>query len=295
MTRLMQDLRSGYRLMLKNPGFTAVAVLSLALGIGANSAIFSVVSAVLFRPLPVKDPKQVVSLYSGFVSNRNIYGPFSYADYVDFTEKTDVFSGLVAHFQDSMILGESDQAIPVQAAVVTGNYFSTLGIDAMRGRTFTADEDRVKGANPVAVLSYGLWQKRFGGDPNVVGTSVKLKGQPFTIVGVAPGRFTGTDLGRAPDIWVPMSMYAQVGLSDSMMTVRENHWLSVIGRLKPGVTVDQAQAHVNVLANQLGQEYPNDWTKKGKEPRTVTVLSQTTAWYPPEVQSSIVGVAALLM
>ncbi|HXQ72681.1 MAG TPA: ABC transporter permease, partial [Pyrinomonadaceae bacterium] len=295
MTKLMQDLRSGYRLMLKSPGFTAVAVLSLALGIGANTAIFSVVSAVLFRPLPVKDPKQLVSLYSGFGSNRTTFGPFSYADYVDFAEKTDVFSGLVAHFQDSMILGESDQAIAVQAAVVTGNYFSTLGVEAVRGRTFTVEEDRVKGANPVAVLSNGLWQKRFGGDPNVIGTTVKLKGQPFTIIGVAPGRFTGTDLGRAPDIWVPMSMYAQVGLSDSMMTKRENHWLSVIGRLKPDVTVGQAQARVNVLAKQLTQEYPAEWTIKSREDRTVTVLSQTTAWYPPEVQGSIVGIAVLLM
>ena len=295
MTKILQDLRGGYRLMWKSPGFTAVAVLSLALGIGANSAIFSVVSAVLFRPLPVKDPKQLVSLYSGFGSQRTTFGPFSYADYVDFAEKTDVFSGLVAHFQDSMILGESDQAIPVQAAVVTGNYFSTLGVEAVRGRTFTAEEDKVKGANPVAVLSYGLWQKRFGGDPNVIGTSVKLKQQPFTIIGVAPGRFTGTDLGRAPDIWVPMSMYAQVGLSDTMMTMRENHWLAVIGRLKPGVTVEQAQARVNVLAQQLAQEYPAEWTIKGKEQRTATVLSQTTAWYPPEVQSSIVAVAALLM
>src|SRR5215203_5971385 len=119
MTRLLHDLRSGYRLLLKSPGFTAVAVLSLALGIGANSAIFTVVSAVLFRPLPVKDPKQLVSLYTGFGSNRNIYGPFAYADYVDFTEKTDVFTGLIAHFQDSMMLGEGDQGIQVQSAVVT--------------------------------------------------------------------------------------------------------------------------------------------------------------------------------
>jgi len=295
MTRLLHDLRSGYRLLLKSPGFTAVAVLSLALGIGANSAIFSVVSAVLFRPLPVKDPKQLVSLYSGFGSNRTIYGPFAYADYVDFAEKTDVFTGLVAHFQDSMILGESDQGIPVQSAVVTGNYFSVLGVEAVRGRTFTAEEDRVKGANPVAVVSYGLWKRRFGGDPNVIGTPVKLKGQPFTVIGVTPENFTGTDLGRAPDIWVPMSMYAQIGLGETMMTKRENHWLSVIGRLKPGVTVEQAQARVDVLAKQLVQEYPEEWTIKGREARTVTVMSQSTAWYPPEVQSTVLGVAALLM
>jgi len=280
--------------MLKSPGFSLVAILSLALGIGANTAIFSVVSAVLFRPLPVKDPHQLVSLYSGFGSNRTIYGPFSYVDYVDFAEKTDVFSGLVAHFQDSMILGESDQGLQVQSAIVTGNYFSVLGVEAVRGRTFTAEEGRVKGANPVAVVSYSLWQKRFNGDPNLPGTTVKLKGHPFTVIGVVPERFTGTDLGRAPDIWVPMSMYAQVGLSDTMMNERQNHWLSVIGRLKPGVTVEQAQARVNVLGKQLTQEYPTEWTK-GKEERTVTVLSQSTAWYPPEVQSAIVGVSGLLM
>jgi len=280
--------------MLKSPGFSLVAILSLALGIGANTAIFSVVSAVLFRPLPVKDPQQLVSLYSGFGSNRTTYGPFSYVDYVDFAEKTDVFSGLVAHFQDSMILGESDQGLQVQSAIVTGNYFSVLGVEAVRGRTFTAEEGRVKGANPVAVVSYSLWQKRFNGDPNLPGTTVKLKGHPFTVIGVVPERFTGTDLGRAPDIWVPMSMYAQVGLSDTMMNERQNHWLSVIGRLKPGVTVEQAQARVKVLGKQLTQEYPTEWTK-GKEERTVTVLSQSTAWYPPEVQSAIVGVSGLLM
>jgi len=294
MNRILHDLRGGYRLMLKSPGFSLVAILSLALGIGANTAIFSVVSAVLFRPLPVKDPHQLVSLYSGFGSNRTIYGPFSYVDYVDFAEKTDVFSGLVAHFQDSMILGESDQGLQVQSAIVTGNYFSVLGVEAVRGRTFTAEEGRVKGANPVAVVSYSLWQKRFNGDPNLPGTTVKLKGHPFTVIGVVPERFTGTDLGRAPDIWVPMSMYAQVGLSDTMMNERQNHWLSVIGRLKPGVTVEQAQARVNVLGKQLTQEYPTEWTK-GKEERTVTVLSQSTAWYPPEVQSAIVGVSGLLM
>ena len=295
MNRLLQDLRWGYRLMLKAPGFTAVAVLSLAFGIGVNTGLFSVVSAVLFRSLPVKNPNELVSLYSGFGSNRTIYGPFSYADYLDFAEKTDVFSGLTAHFQDSMILGESDQALPVQTAVVTGNYFSVLGVETLRGRTFTADEDRVKGANPVAVLSFGLWQKRFGGDPNVVGTIVKLKGQSFTVIGVVPERFTGTELGRAADIWVPMSMYSQVGLSDTMMSERQNHWLSVIGRLKPGVSLDQAQTHVNLLANQLMQEYPAEWTRSGKEGRTVTVLSQSTASYPPEVKSSVVGVAGLLM
>ena len=294
MNRILHDLRGGYRLMLKSPGFSLVAILSLALGIGANTAIFSVVSAVLFRPLPVKDPQQLVSLYSGFGSNRTTYGPFSYVDYVDFAEKTDVFSGLVAHFQDSMILGESDQGLQVQSAIVTGNYFSVLGVEAVRGRTFTAEEGRVKGANPVAVVSYSLWQKRFNGDPNLPGTTVKLKGHPFTVIGVVPERFTGTDLGRAPDIWVPMSMYAQVGLSDTMMNERQNHWLSVIGRLKPGVTVEQAQARVNVLGKQLTQEYPPEWTK-GKEERTVTVLSQSTAWYPPEVQSAIVGVSGLLM
>src|SRR5688572_10976708 len=294
MNRILHDLRGGYRLMLKSPGFSLVAILSLALGVGANTAIFSVVSAVLFRPLPVKDPQQLVSLYSGFGSNRTTYGPFSYVDYVDFAEKTDVFSGLVAHFQDSMILGESDQGLQVQSAIVTGNYFSVLGVEAVRGHTFTAEEGRVKGANPVAVVSYSLWQKRFNGDPNLPGTTVKLKGHPFTVIGAVPERFTGTDLGRAPDIWVPMSMYAQVGLSDTMMNERQNHWLSVIGRLKPGVTVEQAQARVNVLGKQLTQEYPTEWTK-GKEERTVTVLSQSTAWYPPEVQSAIVGVSGLLI
>jgi predicted permease len=295
MNRLLQDLRGGYRLMLKSPGFSVVAILSLALGIGANSAMFSVVSAVLFRPLPVKDPQQLVSLYSGFGSNRTTYGPFSYVDYVDFAEKTDVFSGLVAHFQDSMILGESEQGLQVQSAIVTGNYFSVLGVEAVQGRTFTAEEGRVKGANPVVMVSYSLWQKRFNGDPNLPGTTVKLKGHPFTVIGVVPERFTGTDLGRAPDIWVPMSMYAQVGLSNTMMSERENHWLSVIGRLKPGVSVDQAQARVSLLAKQLTQEYPAEWTKRGGEERTVTVLSQRTAWYPPEVQSAILGVSGLLM
>ena len=168
-------------------------------------------------------------------------------------------------------------------------------MEAVRGRTFTAEEGRVKGANPVVMVSHSLWQKRFGGDPNLPGTTVKLKGHPFIVIGVVPERFTGTDLGRAPDIWVPMSMYAQVGLSDTMMSERENHWLSVIGRLKPGVSVDQAQARVNVLAKQLPQEYPAEWAKGGGEERTVTVLSQRTAWYPPEAQSAILGVSGLLM
>ena len=261
METLWQDVKFGVRALLKNPGFTAVAVTTLALGIGVNSTVFSIVNAYLFRPLPVRDPAQLVAM--GTRDNAmEIPYEVSYPNYADLRDRTEVFSDVIAFENDAFNLSADGQPERTFAQFVTGNYFSMLGVDAVIGRTFTAEEGRVPGAQPVVVLSYPYWQRRFGGQQSVVGRAVKLNGIPFTIIGVAPQSFKGTEAVLSLDIYIPL------GTSDRLYPRRGGRFeqrgdsgLRVLGRLKPGVTLEQARAAVNVLASQLEQEYP--LTNKG--------------------------------
>src|SRR5262245_26663340 len=195
MPTFLQDLKYGARLLVKAPGFTIVAALSLALGIGANTTIFTLINAVLLNPLPVQDPSQLVSVFTTDERNQDPAFGFlqlSPLNYMDLRDKNDVFSGLAAHnglpLSISSGTGEPQQ---VFGEIVTGNYFSVLGAKPLIGRTFTADEDKTPGEKLVAVLGYGEWQKRFGGDPSVVGRTLTLNGQAFTVLGVMPNGFKG--------------------------------------------------------------------------------------------------------
>jgi len=255
MQTLWQDLRYGLRMLRRSPGFTAVAALSLALGIGANTAIFSVVNAALLRPLPVKEPDRLVGLYRKIPQDRN-HNRFSYPNYLDTRDRNQSFSGLAAYYFTPLNLSGGGQTERLWGKVVSGNYFSTLGVEFTKGRAFLPDEDRTPGAHPVAVVSHGLWQRRFGGDPNLIGNTVTLNGQGFTIVGVAPASFRGTEVGMAPDVWVPMMMQAQALPGRDFLTPRDVGWLRVVGRLKPGVSVAQAQAEMETLGAQLKREHP---------------------------------------
>ena len=264
MKNLWQDLRYGLRMLVKSPGFTGVAVLSLALGIGANTSIFSLVNAVLLRPLPVEEPGRLVFLFNG--TRNSPYSVVSYPNYVDYRDQIRAFSSLATYSGIALSLNVEDRAELVSGLIVSGNYFDLLGVRAALGRTFLPDEDRTPGTHPVAVISYGLWQRRFGGDPNMIGKQLALNGRSFTVIGVAPGGFNGIEPGGTSDIYVPMMMQALVrppraGYSGEMnpdlLSRRMAGWLSVVGRLKPGVTIEQAQAEAMTIARQLEQAYPD--------------------------------------
>ncbi|MBA2340007.1 MAG: ABC transporter permease [Pyrinomonadaceae bacterium] len=255
MTTLMQDMRYAVRVLLKHPGFTAVAVLSLALGIGVNTATFSVLDAVLLRSLPISQPDQLVTVFTQREAELN--SGFSYPDYVDYRDRNEVFSGMIAWDGVSLNLSVGDATERISGQLVTGNYFDVLGVRATQGRTFLPEEDRTPGSAPVAVISHGFWQKQFGGAPGVLGKQVTINNHSFSIIGVAPAGFTGAERGAAPDIWVPMMMQEQARPGSQLLSKRTSRWLLVMGRLKPGITIEQAQARMIVLAGQLAHANPN--------------------------------------
>jgi macrolide transport system ATP-binding/permease protein len=255
MESLLQDLRYAFRAISKSPGFTAMAVLSLALGIGLNSTIFSLVNAVLLRPLPVKDPDTLARIYSqsadGVTSLR-----FSYQDYADYRDRNQVFSELAGASLTPVAMIADGQTDQLLGEVVSGNYFSALGVGADRGRTFFPEEDRVEGSR-VVVISYNLWNR----NPELFGKTIQLNGDSYTVIGVASKQFNGTFAGAFIDAWVPMMQSAK-WLSSDWLTNRNKPTFHTIGRLKPGVTIEQAQAAMNIVAGQLEQAYPE--ISKGK-------------------------------
>jgi len=258
MNSTLQDLRYCLRSLGKAPGFTAIAVLSIALGIGANTAVFSIVNAMLFKPLPVRHPEQLAALY---ITEQSSPFPdaFSYPDYLDYRDRNEAFSDLVGHYGVTLSMaGTGAQPELLWGELVTGNYFTGLGVRPALGRVFNDEDDRRPGAHPVAVLSYGFWQRRFGGDPAVVGKVLKLNGHDFNVIGVATYGFSGTRfLGFIPDVWVPVMMHEQVlHESGDRLTARGRRWLNVNGRMKPGVTIGQATAAMNVVARQLAESWP---------------------------------------
>ena len=293
MDSLFKDIRYGVRSLLKRPGFTAIAVLTLALGIGANTAIFSVVNATLMRPLPVADQERLV-----FVFNGPSGSVFSYPDYSALRDQNNVFDGLIAWGGITASLNSNEQTDLVVGAIVTGNYFDVLGVRAQLGRVITADDDKTPGAHPVAVISQGLWQRRFGGDANVVGRQLLLNGNTFTVIGVLPAGFDGLQLGIARDLYVPMMMQASMrppraGYSGEMnpdlLQVRGNRWLSSVGRLKPGVSAAQAQSSLALIAKQLEEAYP---TTNRNRSISISALTQSD---DPAGRQQLSSVARLLM
>jgi predicted permease len=253
MGKLIQDVRYGLRMLAKSPGTTAMAVLTLALGIGANTTIFSWVRALLLEPLPAAREAQhlaVVSLTSPDGSETSL----SYPDYVDYRDRNAVLEGLTAYDLQAVNLGGGDKPERLWGMIVSGNYFDVLGVSPRPGRGFLPDEDKEPGAHPVAVISHGLWQRRFGGDPALVGRDVTLNNHPFKIVGIAPPDFHGNYPGLSLDVWVPLMMQNVVVPGADRLKMRGNHWLDGTVRLKPGVSRQQAQAEMTALADRLGQE-----------------------------------------
>src|SRR6478672_10271755 len=266
MPTLLQDLKFGVRLLAKSPGFTLVAALSLALGIGANTTIFTLVNAVLLHSLPVEDPSQLVSVY--VVDERNQDGigsgflQLSPANFADLRQKNEVFTDMAAHQGLPLnISGGKGDPEQVFGEIVSGNFFSVLGARPLIGRGFLPDEDKNPGEKLVCVLGYGEWQKRFGGEPSIVGRDIDLNGRKFTVVGVMPQGFKGTNAIGAPALWVPYMTYRETttGFLQELIRPDSRRGLvfDVTARLKPGMSIKQAEANVKTLARQLEQEYPN--------------------------------------
>ena len=292
MRALPQDLKFGLRMLLRKPLLTIGISLSLALGIGANSAVFSLVDAVLFRPMNVGNSSRLVSLYTSDYSGSQ-YSASSYPDFADFRDRSDVFESVAAFTDISATLRYETHADRAFGVLVSGNYFDLLGVKAARGRTFQPEEDQTSGTHPVIVISHKLWQTRFAGDPSLIGKTVFLNNNNFTIIGITPESFTGTDLGRSPEIFVPMQMYVQVGLEPGFITTRGTRSFSVLARLKPGVSEDQAHASLNMLAGQLAAAYPDNWKERNQQPRRVSVIAENYARVRPEVRSVLMGLAGL--
>ncbi len=273
----MNDLRYAFRTLLKSPGFTAVALISLALGIGVNTTIFSVVNAVLLRPLPVTDPDRLVEVYTTTGNPEFPQSVFSYPDYVDLRDSNEVFSGVTAYGLAVASLRHADDAPKtVVAEVVSANFFDVIGVEPALGRAFSAEEGRTEGTHPVVVLGHGFWTAQFGADPDIIGREVFINTTPYTVIGVAPASYTGMLPAMTPHVWLPMMMTEEVSvigiqdvrespIGDTRLTQRGSRFLFVKARLAPGVTIERAQANVSAIMANLEVAYPDTNEDRGAE------------------------------
>ena len=254
METFWQDLRHSMRMLRSRPGFALTVIVTLALGIGANATIFTWIKAVLLASLPgIEQPEKLVEMWGATHNNSAL--STSYLDYLDYRDRNTVLSGLFAHQVLPLNLGHGEKPERVWAGIVSGNYFDVLGVKALIGRTFLPEEDRTPNTHPVGMIGYGLWHRRFGGDPNIVGRKVTLNEHDFTIIGVTPKDFGSPFAGLALDVWVPVMMKDYVARPHFSLTDRGSRWLMVMGRLKLGATLPQAQANIAAIASHLQQEY----------------------------------------
>jgi len=263
MDTFWQDLRYGIRTLVKNPGFTVIAVLTLALGLGANTAIFSLTDQILLRLLPVENPKELVVLRSPGPKQGRVWSdgdgasPFSYPLYKEVRDNNNVFSGLLARFAISLSVAGEGQTERANGELVSGNYFEVLGVRPAVGRVFIQDDDRVAGAGQVIVLSHAYWTRHFGADPGILNKTLIVNGIGMTVVGVARAGFTGVQVGQTPDIFIPITMKAQMTPNWDGLNDHRDYWLAMIGRLKPGLTPARGEeAFAPVYRQILETELP---------------------------------------
>jgi predicted permease len=291
MKTLLQDLRYGLRMLWKTPGFTLVAVISLAFGIGLNTAIFSIVNVILIRPVPiVKDQGGVVWLRA----------PVSYPDYVDYKDKTQSFEGMAAVTGTSEFsLAQTGEPELITGEYVTENYFDVLKVGALKGRSFSKDEGQTP--TPVVVLSEHLWRTRFNSSPAIVGEKISLNGLGFTVVGVAPGDFIGTEVGLNRELWVPLSMQPVLNPPEASRSVdppsdrfheRDSHWLAVFARLKPGVSREQAGTELTNVARNVAEAYRG---KVSPETLRSVQLLRMSGGMDPRDQEEALPLAGIVM
>ncbi|HLM56809.1 MAG TPA: ABC transporter permease [Pyrinomonadaceae bacterium] len=267
MEAVMQDLRYGFRMLVKNPTFTFIAVLALALGIGANTAIFSVVNVMLLRPLPFADSDQLVAVWTRNVARSTTRGSTAPPDFRAWQEQNAAFQGLGAYYLGDFNISARSEPERVRGAFVTSNLFPLLGTKPALGRLFSPEEEKF-GQHRVAILGHGLWQRRFGSDPNLIGQQVTLNSESYTVVGVMPPDTWLRQAKQKAELWIPMAFEP-----GSNQNTRNNYFLNVIGRLKPGVEVAQAQAKMDVIAGQLAQDYKEN---AGLGARVVSLSEDTS-------------------
>ena len=287
METLLQDLRYGFRTMRRSPAFTLIALFSLALGIGANTSIFSLIDTMMLKSMPVKDPGEL-TLFT-YISKGEPNLAFSYPLVERFQANTAAFTGVMATASGGSlhmtVAGAGDRSELVHPERVTGNFFNVLGINPILGRVLTEDDDRKYDAHAVVVLSYNFWKRRFGLDPSVIGKGITLNDNPYTIVGVTPPGFTGMEIGDNPDMWYPVWMTDQVPSAianrpNSMMLQKTTWWLRVIGRRKPGVSLIQAQTEMEVIFHQILNEIAETRSKNWTASDTNKFFSQRVVLQP---------------
>jgi len=238
---LFQDVRYALRMLRKNPAFSLIVIVTLALGIGANAAMFSLTDRVLLQRLPVSNPDQLLVFSTQAPFEKEPVSSFSYPMYRDLRDRNQVLSGMIARGGVSMNVSYGDQTERASGELVSGNYFEVLGVRPWAGRLLTQEDDRTPGAHPVAVISYGFWERRFGKDQSIIGKTILVNEHPLTLLGVTPPNFYGVYLSSAPDVWVPLMMTPVFNpLPPTRLSERTHQWLTVMGRRKDPVSEPQA-------------------------------------------------------
>jgi len=300
MDELLRDLRYALRGVRKSPAFTAVAVVTIALGIGVNATIFSLVNAVLLRPLPVENPSELVDIY-GHTATSSAHNSNSYPNFVDYRVRSETLAGLIAYTNFFATLSIEGSTELVVGELISEEYFEVLGVQPALGRAFSPDEFAALDAGPVAVLSHPFWESRFGGDPGAIGRTVRLNGTVFTVVGVAPESFGGMMPAVTPQMWVPLSMVETVDplgshrvngpiRGDSWLEHRARHFLWIRGRMEPGVEVGQVRAEIEGIAARLAVEYPET-----NESERVEVLATNDVSINPDFDRTLAPVGWVLL
>jgi predicted permease len=286
MNSLIKDVRYAIRGLIKRPGFVAIAVVTLALGIGANTAIFSLVNTVLLRTLPVDRPGEIVSV--AVRGKDDSMSAFSYPNYKDFRDRNEVLSGLLVYRFAPLSLSRGGVNERIWGYEVSGNYFDVLKVTAIKGRTFLPEEDQTPLSHPVIVLSYDAWQKRFGGDENIVGREVLINNHQFQVIGIAPEGFKGTEFVYSPEIWMPTAMIEWGEPGATWLDERGTKNFFGVGRLKTGVSASQAEASLNLLSQQLAKEYPD--TNEGQ-----SIRLDAPGFILPDLRGAVVSFTWVMM
>ena len=301
MESIVQDLRYAARNLSRSPLFTGVAVLTLALGIGVNATLFNLVDSVLWRPLPMESPEELLEIFNTEATSDALYGTHSYLDYEDLQAQNEVLTGLAGHSKMLAQLSHGGRSEFVVGELVTGNYFQVLGLSAARGRTLLPEDDRLRESSPVAVLGHSFWEKRFGADPEILGSSLRLNGRAYTVVGVMPPTFTGTVAGLSSSLWVPVAQVDHVepaglidtkgpGGADSRLEDRGYRWMFLTGRRSSDLGVEQVEAQLQTVMARLAQQYPE--TNEG---RTLTLVPSEKVRLHPSIDRALgpVGIGLL--
>ena len=299
MEDLLRNVRYAVRGLRNSPGFAPVAVTTLALGIGVNSTIFSIVNAVLLRPLPVQQPAQLVDIY-GHTSNSDSHDTTSYLDYLDLRQQTETLSGLVAYSNFFANLAYEGRSELVVGELVSDNYFDVLGIQPGLGRAFTPEEFETEGTHPVTILSHTFWRTRFAADPGVLGSRVRINGTPYTVVGVAGATFGGMFPAVTAQMWVPVAMVEEVeplvnqrgfaSAGDTRLQRRAQRWLWLRGRMQPDTSVAEVQAELEGITARLAVEYPDT-----NDLETVTVMATNDVYFNPDFDTTLVPAGLLIL